>query len=418
MNFFLLPHSYPFTYRKLDYYVSEDNTEPKLALSHSLSKYLYEIKEKIKMFDQDWDIFKEYTNPYEYIHTQAPTLKHSVSVYKPLSRSYYKMVEILTHFDLLKHMPTPGEPIRTFHLAEGPGGFIEALANMRKTTNPQVSIKDSYIGMTLLDDTDRTIPSWKKSQTFMRNNPTVTIENGQDGTGNLLSVHNFIYCVQKYGSSMDLITADGGFDFSDNFNRQEAKILPLLYAQIAYAVCMQKKGGHFILKIFDCFMEATVDLMYLLTSFYERVFVTKPQTSRYANSERYIVCIGFHFDHYADHYPYILSAFTKMCITPVEKTVRRFLNVEMPMYFMNRLEESNMVIGMNQIDNIYVTITLMENNKNTRKVRIDHLIRVNVIKCTQWCLQHSIQVLSSLNNTLTPENLAIIQDTASVTGSV
>ena len=49
---------------------------------------------------------------------------------------------------------------------------------------------------------------------------------------------------------MDLITADGGFDFSMDFNQQEILIGKLLFAQIAYALCLQKRGGKFILKIF------------------------------------------------------------------------------------------------------------------------------------------------------------------------
>ena len=394
MNYFLLPHSYPFTYRKLDYYADDATaTEP---ISQSLSHYLYEIKEKIKLFDQEWDIYKEYTNPYEYIHTYVPHLKHSVSTYRPLSRSYFKMVEIMVHFDLLNSMPFKKGPIKTFHLAEGPGGFIEAFVNRRRAQDPANSPQDRYFGMTLIDDADKTIPSWKKSQTFLRNNPAVSIEYGEDGTGNLLSIRNFIGVVQKHGSSMDFLTADGGFDFSEDYNKQELKILNLLYAQIAYAVCMQKRGGTFVIKVFDCFSAATVDLLYLLSSFYEKVYVTKPQTSRYANSERYVVCTGFHFDGYAPFYSYILSAFSKMCVT--ERPVARFLQIDVPMYFLNRLEESNIVMGMNQIENIYSTITLME-NKSSKKSRIEHLTKVNVGKCVQWCAQHSVPVLHSLQGT-------------------
>ena len=32
---------------------------------------------------------------------------------------------------------------------------------------------------------------------------------------------NLLYCFEKYGNSMDLITGDGGFDFSIDFNKQE-----------------------------------------------------------------------------------------------------------------------------------------------------------------------------------------------------
>ena len=52
---------------------------------------------------------------------------------------------------------------------------------------------------------------------------------------------------------MEIITGDGGFDFSLDFNKQEAIIVELLFAQIAYAIVMQKEKGCFILKVFDCF---------------------------------------------------------------------------------------------------------------------------------------------------------------------
>ena len=90
----------------------------------------------------------------------------------------------------------------------------------------------------------------------------IILENGADGTGNLLNLENLKYCREKYSSSMDLITGDGGFDFSMDFNYQEIFISKLLFAQVAFAVTMQKQGGSFVLKIFDCFMEHSVDLMY------------------------------------------------------------------------------------------------------------------------------------------------------------
>lgn len=390
MNLFLLQHAHPFIYKKLDFYT---DSKP-IATSPSLAQYLYEIKEKIKQFNQEWDIYKEYTNPFEYIHTVVPPLKHAISTYRPLSRSYFKMVEIITHFEMMKLCST-SEPCHTFHLAEGPGGFIEAFVNQRKTAAPMAYTKDKYVGMTLIDDADKMIPSWKKSQTFLKNNPTVSIEYGTDETGNLLSLHNFIGAVHKYGSSMHFVTADGGFDFSDNFNKQEQKITNLLFAQIAYALCTQKKGGTFVLKVFDCFAEATIDLLYLLSSMYEKVYVTKPQTSRYANSERYIVCMHFHFEHYSTFYPHILSAFTKMCCTPDDRSVQRFFAHPLPMYYLNRLEESNIVIGMNQIENIYATISLME-NKASKKSRMEYLIKTHVAKCIHWCAQHNVPILPSL----------------------
>ena len=40
---------------------------------------------------------------------------------------------------------------------------------------------------------------------------------------------------------MDFITGDGGFDFSIDFNKQEISISKLLFAQVIYAIVLQKK---------------------------------------------------------------------------------------------------------------------------------------------------------------------------------
>ena len=91
----------------------------------SLNDYLNKSKNKINDYLDKWEHFKKYTNTYEFIHTQIPSLKNSVGKYKPLSRSYFKMIEIINYFSLFSKS---NKPIQTFHLAEGPGGFIEAVA--------------------------------------------------------------------------------------------------------------------------------------------------------------------------------------------------------------------------------------------------------------------------------------------------
>ena len=67
MIYFLLPNVHYKIYENLDCIVSEN--PPKSMISNSLSYYLYEIKYKIDKCEKDWDIYKKYTNPYEYITT-------------------------------------------------------------------------------------------------------------------------------------------------------------------------------------------------------------------------------------------------------------------------------------------------------------------------------------------------------------
>jgi hypothetical protein len=196
---------------------------------------------------------------------------------------------------------------------------------------------------------------------------------------------------------MELITGDGGFDFSMDFNNQEIHIAKLLFGQIAYAVTMQKRGGSFILKIFDCFMQHTVDLLYILSSFYEKVYIIKPNTSRYANSERYIVCKDFIFSSCEKFYPFIYKAFDKMHSIDNELYIRRFINIPLSYCFTSKLEEYNAIIGQQQIEIIHYTISLIENKHKQEK--IDSLIRINIQKCIQWCVKYNIPYNPIIINT-------------------
>lgn len=383
-------------------------TTLKPVSSISLSNYLYDIKERIHFYEKEWDVYKRYTNPYEYIHTPIPSIfntdnssvnysktfstkyrpfNKSISKYKPLSRSYFKMIELTNFFRLLDTKDTSIKnaetPILSFHLAEGPGGFIEALLNMRENKC------DKYVGITILDDVcDPNIPGWKKSEQFLKTNPNVFIETGADKTGDILSLSNFEYCIEKYGSNMDIITGDGGFDFSVDFNSQEINMSRLLFAQVSYAIALQKFKGSFILKIFDCFMQHSIDILAILSSFYEKVYITKPQTSRYANSEKYVVCKGFLFRSSHDFLPFVKQAFEKMMDpSNIHKDTSRFLTIPLSNYFNTSVEELNSIFGQQQIENIHYTISLID--CRTRGEKINLILKANIEKCTLWCLKHN-----------------------------
>jgi 23S rRNA U2552 (ribose-2'-O)-methylase RlmE/FtsJ len=375
MLYFILPKTHPNIQSNITC-IALNERNPDTYVSQSLFYYLSSIKEKIKD-KEEWDTYKKYTNPYEYIHTIVPQKKKSVAKYKPLSRAYFKMIELFEYF----HLNKSDTHIRSFHLAEGPGGFIEALANIRKCE------EDNYIGMTLLDDNnDENIPAWKKTDNFLRDHPNVFIENGVDGTGNILSLSNLDYCRDKYGGSMDIITADGGFDFSVDFNNQETNMSRLLFAQVCFAIIMQKQNGCFILKIFDCFTEATMDILYILSSFYKKVYITKPKTSRYANSEKYVVCKDFDGECSDAVFHTLRNAFENMVESPQNNTITRFLSCPISYYFYKKIEDYNAIFGQQQIENINITLDLINNKKN-----IENIVKIHIQRCIQWCNKHSVQ---------------------------
>jgi len=335
---------------KNDTILLKHNLENKeLLLCNSLHHYLLILKQSIDEYYEYWDIMKKITNPYEYIHTIVPNHKFSLCKYKPLSRSFFKMIEMINTFDFLNDR----NPIQTFHLAEGPGGFIEAFNYKRKNPN------DIYYGMTLINDNSN-IPSWKKASHILNSNKNIKLEYGASKNGDLFLKENLIYCNKKYAKSMDYITGDGGFDFSSDFNNQEDISFKLILSQVFYALIMQKKGGNFVLKIFDVFKIKTIEVIYLLCNLYENVFIFKPNTSRNANSEKYIICRN-----YKNNNKRIISNIIEnfdILINQVENIYSLF-NIEFNQLFITKLQEINAIYGQQQLENIKNTLGLIRELK-------------------------------------------------------
>lgn len=353
----------------------------KYWLNKTLAKYLNKIKEQINKHSDDWDSIKKHTNPFEYIHTCYPNSKHPISKLKPLSRAFFKFVEIANIFDIFE---TYSRPIKSFHLAEGPGGFIEAIQLMRMNN------EDTYYGMTLIDSKNTNVPGWKKSEDFLAKHPNVIIETGEDKTGNLYNPANFKYCIDHYGNNMDIITGDGGFDFSIDFNKQEQLAFRLILSQVAYAIGMQRHGGTFILKFFDTFMKPSVDILYILSAFYENIHIIKPQTSRYANSEKYVVCTNFKYHNtsiISQKFHDIISVLNNMNLKNL--SLSTILNIPINHRFTSALEDINAILGQQQMDNILTTLRFIE-NKERKGEKLNQLTTKNIQKCINWCIKNEI----------------------------
>jgi 23S rRNA U2552 (ribose-2'-O)-methylase RlmE/FtsJ len=262
----------------------------------TLHEYRNRINEYETMLpnDKNWEYYKKIVNPYELIYTQKKyeNFPESICCLKPLSRSYFKMVEIL---DVINFFGTfSSENVRSAHVCEGPGGFIEALfdESFKKKKRVQTSI-----AMTLKSK-QTNVPGWKRASYFLQKNRNVRILYGEDETGNIMKPENqqyFIdYCIHPaYGGKMNIFTADGGFDFSCDYENQEQLIFPLLVASTKIGFEVLRKGGVFVLKLFDFYHKSTLDLLYFLAAHFNEWTLYKPATSRPCNPEQYFIGKGF-----------------------------------------------------------------------------------------------------------------------------
>ena len=242
-------------------------------------KSLIETKDQIGKIEEGefrrWIRWSRLLNPYEKIGSFS-----CLSSEDTISRAFYKLYEILIYFKF--YLP---QPTTSLHLCEAPGGFI----NAAKYIYPEID----WYGHTLYDEDGLEISSSLKNDDrwllYKKKD-----KNGNYHTGDLYNIKT-IYGLKKelLNKKIDLVTADGGFDVSSNPNCQEQMSLKLIFSECLAALHCQEINGTFICKIFDTVTRPTCQLIVLLMKYYKNVNLIKPRTSRYSNSEKYIVALGF-----------------------------------------------------------------------------------------------------------------------------
>lgn len=361
-------------------------TNPRAFYSPS-SSALQQCKNEINLFYQEgkWDDYKKITNPYEYIFLSwNRRSSRSVATRQPLSRSYFKMVELWERLNLsvyLSDLVKSNGGFVSAHAAEGPGGFIEACDVM---SEKNAWAFKSASAITLRSEA-KNVPGWRKAARFLAMHPQIDIHDGADGTGNILLKENqdaFVHSVRKtHPMGVHLFTADGGFDFSNDYNAQEDSIFPLLLAETLLGLRVLAKGGCLIIKCFDTVEQPTIDLIWLISRSFCEWGVVKPRTSRAGNAERYIVGKGFlgNIDDIISVLETTQSnkSFTLPLIQPSLCSVWK-----KTLAGLSELQEK---IEHMELHVIRETLDLI---KHTDQSVIRKLVRENVVRSIAWCEEH------------------------------
>jgi 23S rRNA U2552 (ribose-2'-O)-methylase RlmE/FtsJ len=256
---------------------------------HRCRDKIAEYETKIKN-GKNWEYYKKIVNPFEIVYTpkKYDNFPDSICVLKPLSRSYFKMIEMLDLIDFFKPLVCNGRRIiDSAHVCEGPGGFIEALLD--ESAKHECTVTQS-VAMTLHSDKNN-IPGWRRASHFLKKNKNVHVIYG-NGTGDIMKTENQQYFID-YADKAAIFTADGGFDFSCDYTKQEQLIFPLLIASTRIGLEVIEKGGVFILKLIDFYCKATIDLLYILSIHFDEWTLYKPGISRPCNPEYYFIGKGF-----------------------------------------------------------------------------------------------------------------------------
>lgn len=209
-----------------------------------------------------------------------------------LNRAAMKMANIDATFEFMFTEPqrTNGESLirrnELLYFADvcaGPGGFSEYVL-WRKTW------ESKGFGFTLKGPNDFKLEEFRAGSPETFEPYYGEKENGNIyDSANLKSFSKFVYeNTDKKG--VHFMMADGGFSVEGRENEQEVLSKRLYLCQFLCALMVVRPEGHFVCKLFDIFTPFSVGLIYLICMAFNQVCIFKPNTSRPANSERYIIC--------------------------------------------------------------------------------------------------------------------------------
>ena len=179
------------------------------------------------------------------------------------------------------------EPLYFADVCAGPGGFSEYILWRKKW-------RSKGFGFTLKN----TGHDFKLDDFYA--GPPESFEthygvDGVDGDGNVFNSDNIeefrnFVLENTGGKGVHIMMADGGFSVEGQENIQEILSKQLYLCQCLVALSIVRAQGHFVCKLFDLFTPFSVGLVYLMYRSFQQVSIHKPNTSRPANSERYIIC--------------------------------------------------------------------------------------------------------------------------------
>jgi len=325
-------------------------------------KFELVVNKNVAKIVDNWNSVKKLTNTYEMVHTH----NKSVAYYIPVSRSYFKMTEILNEFELFKNIET--RPVTIVSLAEAPGGFIEYIAKYRS------AIEDQIFGLTL-KGTNSSVPGWQRLHNSL--NKMNSKSNVKLHYGNMYNIDELSEFMYKMERKATIVTADGGFDYTANFNYQEQDSYRLIYSEILTALAVQEVGGHFVCKIFDIFSVLTLKMIYIVYCLYDNVYIYKPKTSRLANSEKYLIAKGFRgASKLIEKLANIHTNWGTVGVIDLEGII-------LPSNFIQSIYIFNKNYVKNQIDNINLTLSMIISPPT--KALYQKITNQQVHNALDWC---------------------------------
>ena len=327
--------------------ICEDKIKP--CISQTFINYYNLKKEDIKMLCNinpgvEYKSIIQYVNTHEYIFTKVPGSNFSVSKLKPKSILFYDLFEIIQNINLLDNFKS--DILNSLIIGNNYEDSLECLEMMRENYN-----NDKFF---CYYEYNKDLHNWIKNNKF-----------------NLI-----IYEINNI----------------DNINNYIIKFIETLIIITSNLI----ENGIVIIKIENIFYKPILDIIYLFSSLFEKTYIIKPSTSCISNLDKYIILKKFVKKHndYQLIYNYnkilnkFLDDFSKKYEMNNNLQIKNILNFDLPYYFLNKIDDINLIIGQQQLELFEQVINiLLSKNKEDK---IETLKKYNIQKCVQWCEKFKI----------------------------
>lgn len=339
---------------------------------NSIYNQLFKLQEIIDDKDccQDGDnknnISIEYinkmVNPFEFIYTNVPGSTISVSKVKPDSSIFFELMELFQLFGI-NDILTLKNKINIAHLTPNYSSTNYLLNMLREENNDCIISKDFN--------------------------------------------YNKLYelFINKYNyHKLDLII----FEFNPDEYTDTTKYINNMILILLIIIKNQKNQGISIIKIDNILYKTVIDVIFILSGIYDKMYLVKSSISNITKGERYLICKGFNEN--CNNKKLLISIEEKILsiINNNElmnnKCISSIIDNDLPYYLLNKLEESNIVIGQQQLE-AYDQIINIFKNRN-REEKLENLKRTHIQKCIQWCEKNQLphnKFIDKINIFLAPK---------------
>ena len=184
--------------------------------------------------------------------------------------------------------------------------------------------------------------------------------------------------------------------YFENLNDYILNLTQVLMILLKY----QSNNGVCLIKINHIFHKPIIDILYILSSIYEKVYIIKPNTSNITIFDKYIVCRNFILDNnkkeiYKNYY-FKLAQFISIYLqnnnnnnnNNINTNISSIIDYEIPSYFMNKIDDMNIIIGQQQLESIDQIINIYKNKNKDDK--IETIKKTNIQRCITWCEKFKI----------------------------